>query len=393
MPTTLNAIRGKQGSHTFFCANLEYGEIANLVQLPEEVVGDDLFDHEEAMQRKLHWQRVNGPMKDYILKNEDAFFSSLTLFIVPRDESPLQEGEGYEYKEFAQDGATAGILTLRSTVVLFPADGQHRAAAIKEALKESPQLAGQMIPVVLVPYKGKAIVRQMFSDLNLHAKPVSKTVGYAFETRDPVTLLAKDVAKTVSLFGDRVNYKSNSLPDSSVHVITLNTLRSCTEKICELALGMELKSVSRNLLVAREGEVVELWKLIIDSFSQWKSVLEKSDKASALRREFVFPHGIGWQGIVWAAAVIAADEQKAGREPEKKIRKALKSIDWKRSNPDFQNVAMAGGRVNNTGPSVRALAGYILWKAGYHGVQSAQPLINAFRKVAPGSLNLAKAAN
>jgi DNA sulfur modification protein DndB len=390
MPTTLNVIRGTQRTHTFYCANLEYGEIANLVVLPEEFLGDALFDQEETMQRKLSWPRVNGVMKDYLLRNDDAFFSSLTLFIVPRDENPLEEGEGYDFKPFKDDDPSAGVLTLRSTVVLFPADGQHRAAAIKIALKERPKLASQQIPVVLVPYERKPVVRQMFSDLNLNAKPVSKTVGYALETRDPLTLLAKAVAKAVPLFGDRVNYNSNSLPDSSVHVITLNTLRAGTEKLCEEGLGLDFSSIGRGAVPDRKSEIVDLWNLIIDSFPQWKTVLEKSGKAGALRKEFVFPHGIGWQAIAWAVGIMAAEERSAGRDPAKKIRKVLKAIDWKRTNRDFQSVAMVGDRVNNTGPGIRSLAGYILWKAGYQDLQAASQLITAFRKASPSTVKQGK---
>jgi DNA sulfur modification protein DndB len=393
MPTTLNVIRGTQRTHTFYCANLEYGEIANLVVLPEDFLGERLFDQEETMQRKLSWPRVNGPMKDYLLKNDDAFFSSLTLFIVPRDESPLEEGEGYDFKPFKDDDPSAGILTLRSTVVLFPADGQHRAAAIKLVLKECPQLASHHIPVVLVPYKRKPVVRQMFSDLNLNAKPVSKTVGYALETRDPLTLLAKGVAKAVPLFGDRVNYNSNSLPESSIHVITFNTLRAGSEKLCKDGLGLDFSSVGQGTVPSQESEIVDLWNLIIDSFPQWKAVFEKSGtaKAGALRQEFVFPHGIGWQAIAHAVAIMVAEERGAGRDPAKKIRKVLKAIDWRRTNPDFQSVAMVGDRVNNTGPGIRSLAGYILWKAGYQDFPAASSLIDAFRKAAPQVVKHAKA--
>lgn len=386
MPTTLNVIRGTQRTHTFYCANLEYGEIANLVVLPEDFLGDNLFDEEETMQRKLSWPRVNGAMKDYLLKNDDAFFSSLTLFIVPRDENPLEEGEGYDFKPFDANDPSAGVLTLRSTVVLFPADGQHRAAAIKVALKERPRLASQHIPVVLVPYERKAVVRQMFSDLNLNAKPVSKTVGYALETRDPLTLLAKEIAKAVPLFAGRVNFSSNSLPDSSSNVITLNTLRAATEKLGEVGLSIDFSEVPTGDVPEQHGEIVVLWNLIVDSFPQWQTEVEQAGGAGKLRKEFVFPHGIGVQAIAWAAAIMVAEERGQGRDPTKAVRKVLKAIDWRRANPDFQGVAMVGERVNNTGPGIRSLAGYILWKAGYQGLQAGNALIEAFGKAAPPAL-------
>jgi len=41
----------------------------------------------------------------------------------------------------------------------------------------------------------------------------------------------------------------------------------------------------------------------------------------------------------------------------------LKSIDWSKTNHQWQNVCMIGERMNNTGPGVRATAGFILLNA------------------------------
>ena len=99
-------------------------------------------------------------------------------------------------------------------VRLFPADGQHRAKAAMDAIRANPALAKEAVPVVLVPFGNSDQVRQLL-DLNLNAKPVSKTTGYDFETRDPLAVISKKVGEEVTLFRGRVNRLSNSLPRSS----------------------------------------------------------------------------------------------------------------------------------------------------------------------------------
>ena len=78
MAIIFNAVKGNQRNTTYFSANITFGEIEQCVQLPEEVLGEDILDEHSSMQRKLNWNRVNKEMVPYLLK-DDAFFSSITL--------------------------------------------------------------------------------------------------------------------------------------------------------------------------------------------------------------------------------------------------------------------------------------------------------------------------
>jgi DNA sulfur modification protein DndB len=379
MAVIFTVIKGEQGTHTYYVTNLEFGEIATLVVLPEDPLGDTLLNADDTMQRKLSWSRVKKDMKEYLLRNDDAFYSALTLFIVPRDLAPLEEGQGYTFEPSGLDGS--GKLILRSGVVLFPADGQHRAGSIKEALKEEPGLAGKQVPVVLVPYERPQVVRQLFSDLNLNAKPISKTVGLSFETRDPVTLIAKEMLDEVQLFKGRVNRASNSLPHSSSKVITLSTLHTMTKELLT-SLGNDLGDLSPRALPIAARELIGLYDAIISAFPQWVDLMHGRVSPGDLRKSYIFPHGIGWQAIAQAAAVILKIESRNGGDALRAINGALAKIDWKRLNPDFQGFAIIGDRIVNTGHGSRALAGYVLLKAGYAGEAEAASLTQLYRKSA-----------
>jgi hypothetical protein len=178
--------------------------------------------------------------------------------------------------------------------------------------------------------------------------------------------------------------KTNSLPGSSPYVITMNTLYEATKWILAALHKCEVNEVAEKLsqitshapsdpLVGDAAEgVVEVWDVIIGAVPAWDDVLTGTKKPADLRNEFVFAHGLGWQGIAQAASVILRTESDGW---DQTVTETLKKIDWKRMvkkgsdanltpNPIWQGVAMVGERVNNTGPGIRAVAGYILEQAG-----------------------------
>jgi DNA sulfur modification protein DndB len=391
------AIRGKQGDRDYYLSSMTYGEVAKLVDLPDERAFDRLLTGTSDMQRKLNWSRVRGEMKDYLVKNKDAFYSALTLFLVPLDlTSPLQEGKDFVFEPDGADPAR-GTLKVFGTAVFFPGDGMHRSASTREAIKQDHTLASRQLPVVLLVYRGKDDIRQLFSDLNLHAKPVNKTIGRAFETRDPVVVVTKRVAEDVELFQGRVNMMTNSLSASAPHVITLNALYEGTRSILAAQLGCGVKELADKLehvsslpptdpdVGKQAASVVEVWDVIVGALPEWQTVIDGKAKPGDLREKYIFAHGLGWQAIAVAAGAIIRDD---GDGWDQTLTDALKKINWARmvpnkdpgtgevkkdattgevklvANPVWQGIAMVETRVNNTGPGIQATAKYIAEQAG-----------------------------
>lgn len=383
MPTIFPAVRGQQRNQDFFQTLMDYGEISDLVKLPEDVLGDQLFDKELTMQREINWSRVRKAMVPY-LENDDAFYSALTLVMVPRDFEKMEEGEGYEFRQ-ADPRSPLGDLLVTSAVYLFPADGQHRVASIREFLKQHPEVATQQVPVVLIPYRSRPSTRQLFSDLNLNAKPPSKTIGLSFETREPLVLISQEMEKRVPLFRERVNHFSNSLPASSTHVVTMNTLYEATSALVEALLpdgvdDLQGKKVGDGDFDKVAKQVAQAWEAIVSSLPMWNDVIDGSTKPGAIRRDYITGYGVGWQAIAKAASAIIVEYPEDWSE---KIRAVLSKVDWSQSNPGWQNVCMVGTRVNNTRPAVRATAGYIL-EAGGIGVEE-NPFYESWQSSLPES--------
>ena len=122
MPVTFNAVKGVQRHTQFFQTNMSFGEIEKIVILPEEMLGDDLFNEETSLQRKLNWTRVRNEMVPY-LGRPDSFFSSITLFMIPRNYEALEEGDGFDFKPYFDRGENIGQLEVDQAIQFFPADG------------------------------------------------------------------------------------------------------------------------------------------------------------------------------------------------------------------------------------------------------------------------------
>lgn len=383
------ATEGQQGQHTFFTTAMRWGELVPYLVFPDDL--EEQLDEDERMQRGLATSRTKKLIQ--YLNENDHFFSALTLIMLPRElDRPATRNGATAADELDEEPdwdftfqrlplptpgrQRIGTLYLSGDVRLFPADGQHRAHSARAAIKADPDLAKEEVPVVLVPYERPGQVRQLFSDLNLNAKPVSKTVGYDMDQRDPFALLAKQVMEDVELFRGRTNRRSNSLPRSSSNVITLNTLVKCSESLAMAfakAEGVESKPdavekwlapVPRHLSEGAVAQVTEAFTAIVQGFdSYWQDVLDEIEGAAGdLRDSYVFPHGLGWQALARAAGTLIQEDVDAW---ESRFRRAVGALDWSRKAEVWIGSAVlldeeGNDRINNTSPGVRDVASIIV---------------------------------
>jgi DGQHR domain-containing protein len=242
------AVRGVQNGVEYFLTTLSYNQIRQFITLPQDYLGDELLDPSLSMQRELQWTRIRNEMKPYLLR-PDAFYSSLTLIMLPPGlPESFDEGKDYIFRPLKRSAEAeeesdeewdalfgAGELVIFNDFTLFPGDGQHRAASIIEALKDveylrrDPDLARVRVPVVIVPFRARPRVQQLFADLNLHAKVPNKSIGISFEHNDPRALATKMLLSAVPLLENRVNQRATSLPETSPHVVTLYALSQAND--------------------------------------------------------------------------------------------------------------------------------------------------------------------
>lgn len=396
MAHLIKAVKGSFFDTPYWSGKMKLAAISNVIKPPADPMWDEIFEGSSA-QRDLLKSRVMNDMVPYLLKPDyHPFFSALTLILVPVDGEHLVEGIDYKFKT-DEPNSDVGELVIEDQVLLFPADGQHRQAALAEAFRQRRSLATEEVPVILLPFESVKRVRQLFSDLNLNAKVVSKTLGLTYESRNPIVVVAKRVMQDVELFGDgkRVNTKSNSLAAKSPAVISMNTLVEVTSAILAAQLDTKVKDLkAHEAMVAIENAdpnddavteiaqpVIEAWEVIIDAFPRWQDVVDgaitpgqlrdgiKADDGETIIEDgYVAAFGIGWQALGLVAAAVIRIE---GDDWSEELERAVGSVDWQKG-PHWNGTAMIGGRVNNTGPGIRNAAGYVLDKAGYGDASDAE---------------------
>jgi len=387
MAHSLKAVKGSFFNTPYWSSKMKLAVVGNNIRSPKDPFWDDIFDDAHQAQRDLNMRRVIDQMVPYLGK-EGAFFSALTVILVPASGDHLEEGKHYKWIP-SPDDPDIGKLELDDEVLMFPADGQHRREALHQAVNTDKKLASHEVPIIFIPFESVDQVRQVFADLNLHAKTPSKTIGFDFDSRDPIVLIAKRVMQEVALFedGKRVNVKTNSLAAKSPAVISLNTLVEATRQITAAILDTPVKTLAaqdeiRELegkdlsdpdLVAVAEKVGEVFEVIINALGHWQDLEDEGMSAGKMRdgvkdadgktvkEGHISAFGIGWQALSFVAAAIIREE---GEDWSAALELAIGKVDW-RKGPQWHGIAMVGTRVNNTGPGVRATAGYVLTEAGY----------------------------
>lgn len=158
-------IRGLQANWKYYVAMWKL-RLLNQFSIFDE---DEVPPHLRA-QRSVDTSRI-PEIKKYILDNPDSYtFSALTVSIdteVQFDPLPGQD--------------QLGMLTVPLNAKFIINDGQHRRAAIIEAIKQRPDLVDETIPVVFFLDVGLEQSQQMFADLNRHAVPPSRSLGILYD--------------------------------------------------------------------------------------------------------------------------------------------------------------------------------------------------------------------
>ena len=108
------------------------------------------------------------------------------------------------------------------------------------------------------------------------------------------------------------------------------------------------------------GKLARVWEKLSATVQEWETVDKDLEHPAYLRQRFLNMHGVGQRAIIGAAARLRSEY---GRGWVKHL-EGLKSTDWQIVNPEWQNIAVQGGRVNNTSTSVKLLTAAVEKKLG-----------------------------
>lgn len=322
------ALRGIQAGREYYVAMCPLKLIPKIFLFDEEEIPAEL-----RAQRVLNRTRI-PEMARYIINNSDDYvFSSITASVDGDVRFESLEDHGY--------GRNAGILTVSMTSRFLINDGQHRRAAIEEALKVSPELGDETISVVFFLDTGLDRSQQIFADLNKHAVRPTKSIGILYDRRDPFALLAVKLTDSVPIFKGLTETEKTTISNRSTKLFTLSAVYQATQALLNKGKGDEVEPGDFDL-------VCEFWTSMGSVIPEWRLIIRKQIAASELRRDYVHSHGVTLHalGIVGRSLLeMYPDKWSNQLQP-------LEEINWLRTNPLWEGRSMVRGRMSKAGDSV-----------------------------------------
>ena len=349
------AVRGVQAGRPCFIA------MCPLRVIPKIFVFNE-FDVPAEMraQRVLNKNRI-PEMANYLVENRNEYtFSSLTASI---------NGD-VKFDAFSEDGPgrNMGVLQISMDAQILLNDGQHRRAAIEEAINQLPELGNDQISIVFYIDEGLIRSQQMFADLNKHAIRPSTSIATLYDHREALSILARQIMNNVHAFSRLTETEKSSISNRSTKLFTLSSIKNATQAL----LG---KKKSENISEPEAEQAIAFWKQVCEVMDDWRQACERQVATHELREGFVHAHGIALHAIG-----IVGEEILQNPSDLDKL-KLLNDIDWSRKNKDWQGRAIANGRISKSSVNVQLTASYIKKKLGLKLNKKQQELEKSHKNV------------
>lgn len=338
MRVSFPAMKGTIGQRTYYSCMMKLSAIPKMFTFRDWAE----FSPEDREQRVLNKKRIPDIAR-YITDNEDGYlFSSITASYKCDVKFDPVSGDGLGLLEMEFEDANFVIN-----------DGQHRCAAIAQAIKEIPELGEETLSVLLFPYENRERVQQMFSDLNRFVQKTSKSLDILYDNRDKFSLVTLDVCEQVEAFKGLVDKDAISLPVRSGKLFSLSALYDATKEL----LKDEPDTASKDHLAAA---AVEYWTAVSKAIKEWNKVKNGDVRAMDLRQENISSHSV----VLRALGGAGADLMKSDPSGWKARLLDLTAIDWSKKNPEWENVCIIANSVVSNRQARLATKAYIKTKLG-----------------------------
>jgi len=300
-----------------------------------------LFQEEEIpaelrSQRTLNKSRI-PEITNYILENRSEYiFSSITASVDGK-----VHFEPISFNDAKVEDVGKLMITMDSRFIIN--DGQHRRAAIEQALAECPDLGDETISVVFFIDVGLKNTQQMFADLNKHSVRPTRSIGILYDHRDPLSALARTLIDKVGVFRNLTEIEKTNISNRSTKLFTLSSIFQGT--VCLLRKPQNSKKVTKK----EESLAISFWENVSDNMKDWQLAAEKTVSTHELRQDYIHSHALAMHAIGRLGASLLST---ANKDYKKELKK-LKKIDWARKNNAlWEGRAMIAGKISKSHNSV-----------------------------------------
>jgi DNA sulfur modification protein DndB len=194
--TFIPAFRAKVGDWQYYICTMKYAEVARQVQFAYELAGNAELG--TMIQRGISDRTKE--ITEYLLQSEHRFLGS--LIIAAWGGAPDYQPIGMHDPDGLLNGIdqSFGVLTFDGTQQYFALDGQHRLKAIKDAIKQKPELGLEDICVLLVSHfnteDGRLKTRRLFTNINRNAKNTTAAENIALDEDYGISIITRRLLET-----------------------------------------------------------------------------------------------------------------------------------------------------------------------------------------------------
>ncbi|MFG2716879.1 DNA sulfur modification protein DndB [Streptomyces sp. NPDC048416] len=190
--TFVPAFEAKVGNWTYYSCLMSYAQVAREINFAHELGGNR--DLGTMIQRGVGARTEK--ITDYLLTNENRFLGAIIIAVWGGDPNYLSVEMDSENQAVLQGlDRNFGVLTFDGTQQFFALDGQHRLKAIKDAIKQNPDLGSEDINVIVVPHfdtpDGRRRTRRLFTNINRNAKSTNPQENIALDEDDSFAILTR----------------------------------------------------------------------------------------------------------------------------------------------------------------------------------------------------------
>jgi len=317
------ALRGIQAGREYYVTMCPLRLIPKLFIFDAEEIPPEL-----RAQRVLNKSRI-PEIGSYILKSPHNYtLSSITASIDGKVQFIPVQDKGHYHR--------SGTLIVPMDARFLINDGQHRAAAIREALKKNPDLGSETISVVFFLDSGLRRSQQMFTDLNKHAVRPTTSINILYDHRDPFSQAIIGMLAYVPIFAnDLTELERTSISNRAKKVFTLNSLYTANKSL----LGRTQKRPP----VSEEDTqlMIDYWTAVYENIKEWRDIVDGGVPPHEIREEYVHVSGI----LLHALGILgyALIQQYPNPRTWKMKLKELQKIDWHKNNKDWEGRPLING--------------------------------------------------
>ena len=329
----LAAIKGTQSGSVFYTVMCPLKRLRKIFTLDESALPVN-----ERAQRILNQDRI-PEITNYILSNRDTYvFSSLTACIDGDSEfSPIGEEKHYQ---------KIGTLTIDEDAEVYITDGQHRNAAILEALKQDPSLGEECISVVFFVEKSLLERQKIFKDLNLYPVKTDSSLSITYDDK-PSSMLTKSIVFKSPILTKLIHMEKSNLGPRSKKLVSHSALNKASNELFDV---IDKDSIQKKIPIA-----LEFWEHLVTVIPAWNLVFKEKISGGDVREESIHAHSVTFQALGIVGNWLLNNDLQW-----RSTTKALKDIDWSRGNKiDWDGRCVVNGAMRNSSVATKLTANRI----------------------------------